>query len=260
MNELIFTNRAQAKKDTKLSYLGGVSTSSKIAKSEKLNTLTYVLYLAPADLSGFNVCPKHTTECKRLCLNESGHNRMDIHNNTINKARVKKTQLFFNNRTFFTQWLYSEILAYKHKADTLGYKFSVRLNGTSDLALETFKIGNQNILQLLPNIQFYDYTKVLNRYKLLTKYKNYHLTFSYSGKNWNECITALANNMNVAVVFENTLPKKYKGYKVINGDLSDLRYTDKKNVIVGLKYKKVRINNIKDSEFIIKTNDKDCIY
>ena len=259
-SELKYTNRAKAKDETKLSYLGGVSLSSKIAKSKVLDTLTYVLYLAPADLSGFNVCPKATSECKALCLHESGHNRIDIHKNIINNARIEKTKLFFQNRKYFMQWLYAEIIAYKNMADSKGYKFSVRINGTSDLSPEIFKLDNFNILQLLPNIQFYDYTKVLNRYKLLSKYKNYHLTFSYSGKNWDECQIALKNNMNVAVVFEKHIPKKFKGFTVINGDVTDLRYMDKKNVIVGLKYKKVRINNIENSEFVVKTLDPDCKY
>ena len=42
---------------------------------------------------------------------------------------------------------------------------------------------------------------------------------------------------NVAVVFKNELPLTYKGYNVINGDESDLRYYDPKNVIIGLKAK-----------------------
>jgi hypothetical protein len=261
MTELKYINRAHAKRATKLSYLGGVALSSKIAKSEIMNTLTYVLYLAPADLSGFNVCPKSTPECRELCLNESGHNRIDIHKNVINHARIEKTKLFYNNRTFFMQWLHDEIVAYKKLAYKKGYAFSVRINGTSDITPEAFKLGKFSILTLCPNIQFYDYTKVLNRSKLLSKYENYHLTFSYSGKNWHECEIALKNNMNVAVVFEKHIPKKFKGITVINGDVTDLRYTDKKNVIVGLKYKKVRNNkNMINSKFVIKTLDKDCEY
>jgi hypothetical protein len=41
---------------------------------------------------------------------------------------------------------------------------------------------------------------------------------------------------NVAVVFDK-LPSTWKGYPVINGDESDLRFLDPKNVIVGLKAK-----------------------
>jgi hypothetical protein len=43
---------------------------------------------------------------------------------------------------------------------------------------------------------------------------------------------------NVAIVFDE-LPEHYKGYKVISGDESDLRFKDEKNVVVGLKYKKM---------------------
>jgi hypothetical protein len=47
----------------------------------------------------------------------------------------------------------------------------------------------------------------------------------------------LKRGFNVAMVFDK-LPETYKGFKVINGDLDDLRFLDEKNVIVGLKYKK----------------------
>ena len=43
--------------------------------------------------------------------------------------------------------------------------------------------------------------------------------------------------MNVAVVFRKELPATYLGRKVINGDETDLRFLDEKNVIVGLKAK-----------------------
>ena len=58
------------------------------------------------------------------------------------------------------------------------YEFSVRLNGTSDLSPELFvdPDTNLNILELFPNVQFYDYTKVSNRFKLVKKYPNYYLT------------------------------------------------------------------------------------
>ena len=39
---------------------------------------------------------------------------------------------------------------------------------------------------------------------------------------------------NVACVFRNELPKTWQGYKVINGDETDLRFLDDKNIIVGL--------------------------
>ena len=51
----------------------------------------------------------------------------------------------------------------------------------------------------------------------------------------------LGKGINVAAVFT-SLPKTYKGFKVINADLDDLRFTDPKGVICGLKYKFVTGN------------------
>ena len=55
--------------------------------------------------------------------------------------------------------------------------------------------------------------------------------------NYNDCIEVLNNGGNVAMVFRNQLPETYKGFKVVNGDESDLRFLDPRNSIVGLKAK-----------------------
>lgn len=74
--------------------------------------------------------------------------------------------------------------------------------------------------------------------------KNYHLTFSRSESNHDDCLEVLCKGGNVAVVFKKKLPKTYLGYEVINGDINDVRFNDKKNVIVGLKAKgKARTDN-----------------
>lgn len=235
---MIYQNRAQAKRITKLSYLGGIATSSKIAKGLKYDEMTYILYLAPAKMSGYEVCPMRSAECTAACLNESGHNRIDIHDNTINKARIAKTKLFFEQRDFFMRWLQDEITAAQKKAAAAGMKFSVRLNGTSDLSPEQFNLKGKNILEMFPDVQFYDYTKVYKRIQLTQKYSNYDITYSYSGTNSVECMNALLQDVRVAVVFEE-LPETFMGYPVIDGDAYDMRYLDD-TVIVGLKYKKVR--------------------
>jgi hypothetical protein len=247
---MIYQNRAQAKRTTKLSYLGGVATSTKIAKGLKYDEMTYIVYLAPADLSGYEVCPMRSPECTAACNHESGHNRIDIHDNTINKARIAKTKLFFEQRNFFMQWLQDEIAAAKAKAEAAGMKFSVRLNGTSDLSPEQFHLNGKNILELFPDVQFYDYTKVPKRIQLTKKYSNYDITFSYSGTNAVQCLDALAQDVRVAVVFEK-LPEAFWGYPVIDGDAYDMRYLDD-TVIVGLKYKEVRTKLDKEkSKFVI---------
>jgi hypothetical protein len=259
-----FTTIGSAKKLTKLSYLGSVASSSKIAKGLQYNEMTYILYLAPASQSGYNVCPMSTEECRTACLTESGHNRIDVKKNNINKARIAKTKLFFEHRQFFMGWLVTEIEKAKYKAEQLGYRFSVRINGTSDIDITTFKLnGKRNILELFNDTQFYDYTKVSKRFKLMDKYPNYDLTYSFSGYNMLQSLELLSENKGrVAMVFEGKqLPTTFMGYKVIDGDEYDMRYLDEQGVIVGLKFKFVR-NKIDTSnnKFIIPMDSQFSVY
>ena len=263
MSKLKFTTISSAKKQTKLSYLGSVASSSKIAKGLQYNEMTYILYLAPASQSGYNVCPMSTEECRTACLTESGHNRIDVKKNNINKARIAKTKLFFEHREFFMTWLVTEIIKAEHMAKEKGYQFSVRINGTSDISLESFKYYGKNILEVFDNVPFYDYTKVAKRFDMLKKYDNYDLTYSFSGHNMLQCLDLLSKgNGRVAMVFEGkVLPKTFMGYDVIDGDAYDMRYYDPQGVIVGLKFKKVR-NKIDtaNNAFIIPMDSKFSVY
>ena len=105
-------------------------------------------------------------------------------------------------------------------------------NGTSDIDWTRFDIMNQ-----FPDVQFYDYTKVLNRLSKSIP-DNYHLTFSKNEVNDEECQSALNLGFNVAVVFStkkgSPLPESYMGYTVYNGDETDVRFKDPKGVVVGL--------------------------
>lgn len=181
---MIYKSMAQAKKITGLSYLGMVNNSTKHEKAEKYNESVYTIYLAPAKLSGYEVCPMRSEECTKLCLHESGRNRIDIHQNKITKSRIKKTKLFFEQREFFMRWMIDEIKVARNQAEQKGFRFSVRLNNTSDISPESFYLKGddgvtKNVLELFPTVQFYDYTKVPNRMKLKMKYPNYDLTFSF---------------------------------------------------------------------------------
>lgn len=249
-----YTTKAMAKRLTGINYLGSVNLTTKHQKAYNYNELTYTLYLAPAKMSGYEVCPKRSKECTSLCLNESGMNRMSMRNEAINESRIKKTKLFFEHREFFVNWLIDEIYSAKLRAEKLGYSFSVRLNNTSDIPPTLFSVEYKgemrNILEIFPTVQFYDYTKVYNRIEITKKYKNYDLTFSFSGTNFDECINALNNNVRVAVVFKK-VPDKFWGRKVIDGDAYDMRYKDEKDVIVGLKYKVTRNRPSKESSFVI---------
>ena len=250
-----FKNKAQAKRDTGINYLGSVNLTTKHAKAFKYDELTYSLYLAPAKMSGYEVCPMRTAECTALCLNESGMNRMNMNDEMINNSRIQKTKLFFEERDFFMSWMIDEIKSAKLKAERLGYRFSVRLNNTSDLSPELFHTivdgKRKNILQIFSDSMFYDYSKVAKRSDLVEKYNNYDLTFSYSGENELDCIRMLNKGIRVAVVFRKTLPATFWGRKVIDGDLYDMRYKDEGDVIVGLKYKVTRNKPDTNSKFVV---------
>ena len=206
--------------------------NSKTQKGEKKGYLTGILYLKPEQSGGLgNVCPKATEGCKASCLNTAGRGVFD----TVQAGRQRKTKLYFDDQASFVADLVSEVRKLKEKAEKKGMIPCVRINGTSDLPSLARKVARQ-----VPDVQFYDYTKIAKPYKRTLP--NYHITFSKSESNMDECLDALDNGVNVAVVFEKELPKKYLGYKVVNGDETDLRFLDKggKNgngVIVGLKAK-----------------------
>ena len=211
----------------------------KIMKGEKKGYLTFILHLAPYDLSGYQVCPKATIGCIAGCLNLAGRGGMfkkGENTNVIQQARIRKTKMFFENRIEFMDELSKDIQRGINYAEKKGLIPVFRLNGTSDIAWEKIRIGQyRNIMEMFPNVQFYDYTKVLNRKSLSS---NYHLTFSAADGNDNDVLKAIQQGYNIAVVFgikkTVAMPNNYLNLPVINGDESDLRFLDSKNVIVGL--------------------------
>ena len=249
-----FINRSQAKKQTGLSYLGNINSSAKLVKNQKISdNYTYVLYLAPAETSGYNTCKYSTPECRMGCLSNSGRVKVEEYagKSVIKNARVKKTKLFFENQGFFMQWVVAEMKSYQAKAKKDGYFFSARLNGTSDIDWTEIRLNGQTIFEIFPDVQFYDYTKNFRMYNKQLP-KNYHLTFSYSGRNEKKSLELLSKGFNVAVVFNSPeFPKTWNGYKVINGDLTDYRPLDGNGVVVGLKYKSLA--NKKINEKILKS-------
>ncbi len=215
------------------------TANPKIQKGAKLGYLSFILHLAPATLSGKETCPKRTAGCTEACLNTAGRGGMfkkGENTNMIQQARIRKTKMFFEDRDTFMEYLEQDINLGIKQAARLGLTPVFRLNGTSDLAWEkyTCKGSDRNLFEMFPNVQFYDYTKVLGR--KTAQYPNYHLTFSAADGNDADVAKAVAQGMNVAAVFDK-LPDSYMGRPVINADETDLRFLDPKGVIAGLKAK-----------------------
>ena len=212
------------------------SGNAKIVKGEKLGYITKGIHLAPAQLSGFEVCQWRSKGCTASCLNTAGRGRMD----SIQKSRVAKTKLFFTQQLDFLAKLSKEISSSIKSATKKGMKSVFRLNLTSDIAWESVFFNEDkpcSIFDKFSNVQFYDYTKSFARMKEFIQGKlptNYHLTFSRSEHNDKLCRLVLAMGGNVAVVFRNQLPKSWHGFAVVNGDDNDLRFLDRQGVVVGL--------------------------
>lgn len=220
----------------KLLTVGG---NTKIAKGDAQGEyLTAILHLAPAKLSGREVCPGRSAGCTAACLNTAGRGRFD----NVQAARIRKTQLFFTDREAFMSTLADDITAHVRKCNRLGVKPAVRLNGTSDLPWEKLRFGSAGytLMELFPRVQFYDYTKVPGRMVRMlngTEWPhNYHLTFSVSDRPGSEEQGEFYafKGATAAVVFRDTLPITWKDLPVINGDETDLRFKDPRGVIVGL--------------------------
>ena len=268
MKNLTFTNRSKAVKEIGTSYLGNTAISMKLKKNTKVNgQKTYCIYLSPSNTSGYDVCPFASKECKAGCLAMSGRVKMETDTkHAITTARIKKTCLFAENQEYFMHWVIAEMNAAKALAESQKYEFSARLNGTSDIDYTKVLVNGSSIFEIFSDVQFYDYTKDASKFE--NKPANYHLTFSYTGRNGKKAIELLSKGFNVAVVFNvaksKPLPAMYKGYKVIDGDLTDYRPLDPKGVIVGLRWKNIKdkaVNAaIKQSVMVVQTTDKDCIF
>ena len=206
-----------------------IDNNAKTIKGQKLKVMTAILYLAPAKSSGFNTCPMASKGCAASCLNTAGRGQM----NSVQLGRINKTKWYFLERESFLIQLKKEIRSHVNRCKIKGFTPAIRLNGTSDISWERHNLFNE-----FKEVQFYDYSKI---YKRAIKWadkkypKNYHLTYSLNEDNKKEAMQVLKRGGNVSVVFRNKkLPKKFKGFKVINADYSDVRFKDPKNVIAGL--------------------------
>jgi len=210
--------------------------NAKTRKGEKLGFITFGIHLAPANLSGFNVCKDASAGCAAACLNTAGRGAMS----SVQRARVAKTRLFFTDKNTFLSSLWDEVAKAIRKAKKNDMQPCFRLNLTSDLPWEKIKLNGATVFDAFPNVQFYDYTKSASRMSAFLAGDmpaNYHLTFSRSESNGDIADAILKSGGNVAMVFRKYLPTHYKGAEVVDGDETDLRFLDGHGKVIGLKEK-----------------------
>ena len=207
---------------------------------------TAIMYLSPSDsVAGVNVCANaKRAKCETGCLFSAGRGQMNV----VQNARIRKTEMWRDDRANFLSTLVRDIKNFVKWCDGKNVKPAVRLNGTSDIPFEIYSVNRDgvtyaNIMEAFPGVTFYDYTKIAKRARKNLP-ANYSLTVSYSEANpayQDEVLqTARASRVNLAVVFRdkesvrNAIASGWKGFNVIDGDETDLRFTDPRGCVVAL--------------------------
>ena len=231
--------------------------NTKLAKADR----NVGLSLAPADLSGFQVCASSSVECRKHCIHTSGLASPNLHAladqcNPVWISRILKTLWFFRERDLFMGRLFKDVALNRDSA--------IRLNVFSDWMWERQSLivtpelaahygtaaGRfRNIMEVFPQTQFYDYTKHFARMSR-DRPENYHLTFSLTEVNEVQARGILGQGMNVAAVVSSK-EGFLLDHPIIDGDINDLRFLDPQGVIVGLK-PKGSLRKAK-SEFVYET-------
>lgn len=218
------------------------SSNAKLSKNALTNSgfQTSILYLAPStEADGqTDLCPYASPGCRSSCLFTAGRGAYQ----NVHSARVAKTLRFLNEQASFLSDLVLDLGYLVRKQNKTGVKQAVRLNGTSDLSWESVQVVRAGVVyaglpQAFPELQFYDYTKSPVRAAQSLKAgwpSNYQLTFSRSEVNGVLAARLARQGVNVAVVFQDSLPDTWEGRPVIDGTSHDQRFLDPRGVIVGL--------------------------
>lgn len=242
--------------------------SPKAIKAAGFGYINAIHYMAPADMGGVgNLCVKSSAGCRALCLGWfSGQAGMvaDIESlrtqgNSVRLSRIVKAQRFMRERNAYVRDVVRSIELLQGKARKMGKKLCVRLNGSTDIVWEGIRLegdARQTIFDAFPDVDFVDYTKIATRFKRKAGLpRNYHLTLSRSETNEAECVEALGNGVNVAVVFAGDKPATWNGFNVIDGDQHDLRQLDPRGargVVVALSPKGRKAKK-DQSGFVVRT-------
>ena len=225
-----------------------LTQNRKLQKSAGLKDNWHImgLSLSPHNSSGRQVC-KYATSCTEFCVLEHvGHSVMP----SVKQARQRKTDWFFDDRTWFKEALGLDAAEHQRRCERNGVRCGVRLNVGSDLPWERIF---PELFERFPGVTWYDYTKWPNR----ATPANYHLTYSVSERdrasNNKHVLRYLEAGSNVSIVcdveynpahhrigkLQQSITIGGKRYKTVDGDRHDLRIpeTDGRGRVVLLRYK-----------------------
>lgn len=227
-----------------------LSSSSKLEKSGEVGVLSRVLYMTPGIF-----CPSADTGCLLACLGHTS-GRMGLPDSY--RARDKRSAFYLEHREAFVERLKAEIHLLKADSMLRGLQPAVRLNGSSDIAWERRHAG---ILEQFPDVQFYDYTKILPRaissLTSATWPANYHLTYS-AGSRDDLARTVLRAGGTIAVVFHPKVPSTWLDAEVVDGEAHDARFRDRGGTVVALRAKGIAVVDVSGFTRRPCSNGCDC--
>lgn len=259
-----YIDSLKKKKKSDWPKLMGIDANAKTIKGQPYGYMTGIMYMAPEKSSGvMDLCVLASKGCTFSCLFRAGKAAFD---KGVMPSRIHRTWRFWYDRNEYLHDLHKEITGVVNAAAKAGMVPVVRLNGTGDLPWEAYRYEKDgvfgNLMEHFPGVTFYDYSKLGNRARDFAAGRlppNYHITFSRSEDNEEEAVEVLKAGGNVSVVFRDGLPAKWKGFEVINGDESDLRFMDKPGTVVGL-IAKGKPGKADDSGFVLDIPLEDIVY
>ncbi len=219
--------------------------NGKLAKTAGTHYRVAGLSLAPADISGHEMCPARG-ECVDYCVGKTA-GRVVIWDSVM-KARIRRTKLFVNDRPTFRKLLWDDVRKLRDTAMEENREYGCRLNTFSDQAWETIE---PELFVEFSDGYFWDYTKIrgrMNKFLEGNFPKNYHLCFSlsertprgYAGRVL-ELGGTVAAAIDISIRSSDELPSRFVvdgvAYPTIDGDISDLRFTDVPGHVVLLRAK-----------------------
>lgn len=216
----------------------GQLLSTEVDKLKKGDGVALVmLALAPAELSGYNVCPFSTPGCRKYCVAFAGNGNYPM----VTRARIARSTFLMENPEAFLSLL-CILLDGKLKKGQV----AVRLNGFSDIRWE--RVLPAWFWERYSDVTFYDYTKhsVVSR-PPSTMPSNYTLTYSVTERTSEKVLKReLAMGRNVAMVVPTRGGKRSDGTLrelpsfdrlIVDGDANDRRFDDPAGAIVFLRRK-----------------------
>lgn len=198
----------------------------------------------------FNLCPRASKGCAAACLVFAGQSGMP----QAQRAQAVRTAFILSNPLAAGLLIGNEIRLALLKAPHI----NLRLNTTSDIRWERF--APEMIAALTDSgVILYDYTawSPEDRQGSSTYFLTYsakepaHTSDTYLAR-------ILTNGGNVAMPFTTgkgeALPETWRGFPVIDGDVSDERYNDPRGVVVGLRAKGYKWKRDNSAGFIRQAN------